>query len=336
MTEDPDGTVPDGPAEDVTAAFVGHRELLFSIVYNLLGSVADTEDVLQETWLSWARRSAGPAEPVERPRPYLVRIAVNHALARQATISRRRETYIGPWLPDPIVTSDVPDAAGPARPAGLAGPAGPAGFGDVAGLVDVADGADAVQRAESVSLALMVVLETLTPLERAVFVLHEVFGYAHPEIAGILDRSPSAVRQLAHRAREHVQARRPRYRSDPRLRREVTERFLTAVRGGDLQALLRILAPDVVLWADGGGKARAAGLRPLHGRERVARVIAASSRRGIAGFNVRYRGVNGDPSVLLFSGDAPFAVIVLELTPDRGQVSGVYAVTNPDKLTRVH
>ncbi|WP_309240108.1 sigma factor-like helix-turn-helix DNA-binding protein [Actinomadura sp. J1-007] len=205
--------------------------------------------------------------------------------------------------------------------------------GDVA---DAADGADAVQRAESVSLALMVVLETLTPLERAVFVLHEVFGYAHPEIAGILDRSPSAVRQLAHRAREHVQARRPRYRSDPRLRREVTERFLTAVRGGDLQALLRILAPDVVLWADGGGKARAAGLRPLHGRERVARVIAASSRRGIAGFNVRYRGVNGDPSVLLFSGDAPFAVIVLELTPDRGQVSGVYAVTNPDKLTRVH
>ncbi len=185
-------------------------------------------------------------------------------------------------------------------------------------------------------MALLVVLETLTPLERAVFVLNEVFGYAHTEIAGILDRSPSAIRQLAHRAREHVHARRPRYQADPRVRRQVTERFLDAVVGGDLNALMEVLAPEVTLWADGGGKARAAGLRPVHGRDKVARlIIGDAARRPIPDLGVRHRRVNGDPSALLMSGDVVFAVIVLDLTPDGGQVRGVYAVTNPDKLARV-
>ncbi|MFI0452752.1 RNA polymerase sigma factor SigJ [Actinomadura sp. 6N118] len=292
----------DTPDDIATEAFVDHRELLFSIVYNLLGSVADTEDVLQETWLSWASRSRDGIDGIENPRAYLVRIAVNHALARQSSIRRRRETYIGPWLPEPLVTG----------------------------------AADHAERAESVSMALLVVLETLTPLERAVFVLHEVFGYPHTEIAGILGRSPAAVRQVAHRAREHVLARRPRYQADPNVQRQVTERFLHAIIGGDLEALLRVLAPDVTLWADGGGKAVAAGLRPLHGRDKIARlIIAISHRRPLANLNIRYRTVNGDPSALLFSGDAPFAVIVLDLTPDGEHVSGIYTVTNPDKLARL-
>jgi len=166
-----------------------------------------------------------------------------------------------------------------------------------------------------------VVLETLTPLERVVFVLNEVFGYPHTEIAAILDRTPAAVRQLAHRAREHVQARRPRYRADPGVRQQVTERFLAAVFGGDMDALLRLLAPDVTLWADGGGKAPAAGPRPLHGRALVARLLARRAGRRPGGMDVRFRRVNGDPSALLFSEDSPVACMVLELTPDRSAAS---------------
>jgi RNA polymerase sigma-70 factor (ECF subfamily) len=303
--------VPGSTPDAVTQVFVDHRELLFSIVYNMLGSVADTEDVLQETWLAWAPRDH---DGIENPRAYLVRIAVNAALARQAAISRRRETYVGPWLPEPLVgespnAHDTPEAR---------------------------DAAEPVLRAESVSIALMVVLETLTPLERAVFVLHEVFGYAHTEIAEILGRSPAAVRQLGHRAREHVQARRPRYRSDPQVRRKVTERFLAAAFGGDIDGLMEILAPDVTMWTDGGGKVRQSVLRPLHGREKVARFIAGVSAHAPEGMDVDYRTVNGDPSAVLFDADAPFAVMVLDLNSEGDLVSGVYAVTNPDKLSHIN
>jgi len=293
-------------ADTATRVFADHRELLFSVVYNLLGSVADTEDVLQDTWLSWESRSrSADADEIASPRAYLVRIAVNAALGRQAAISRRRETYVGPWLPEPMLTPDAEDA-------------------------------DPALRNESVSMALLVVLETLTPLERAVFVLHEVFGYAHTEIAEIVDRSPSAVRQLAHRAREHVHSRRPRYHADPRVQREATERFLAAALGGDIESLMKILAPDVTLWADSGGKGGGGSvLRPIYGRDNVARTIAGvATRRAPDNLDIRYRSVNGDPSAVLFSDDAPFAVMVLDLGPE-GEVSGVYAVINPDKLTHV-
>jgi RNA polymerase sigma-70 factor (ECF subfamily) len=322
MSETPPAAPLDAPAATATQEFVVHRELLFAVVYNLLGSVADTEDVLQETWLAWARAPGNQAprgERIEHPRAYLVRIAVRQALARQAALRRRRETYVGPWLPEPLVTA-LTDAPAP-------------------GAADAADAAEAAVRAEAVSVALLVVLETLTPLERAVFVLGEVFGYAHPEIATILGRRPAAIRQLAHRARAHVHARRPRYRTDPGLHRQVTERFAAAVSGGDLPALLRLLAPEVTLWADGGGKAPTAGPRPVHGRDRVARLLtrggAARAAEGLPRLGVRYRRVNGDPAVLLFAGDAPFGVVVLDLTPDGQQVSGIYAVTNPDKLARL-
>ncbi|WP_328979667.1 RNA polymerase sigma factor SigJ [Streptomyces canus] len=293
--------VPD--TEEATGVFVEHRELLFGVVYNMLGSVTDTEDVLQDTWLSWSRRGAGG---IDNPRAYLVRIAVNHALQRRAVVNRRRETYVGPWLPEPLVT-------------------------------DEASADDPALRTESVSLAMLVVLESLSPLERAVFVLHEVFGYAHPEIAEIIDRTPAAVRQLAHRARAHVHARRPLYEAHPRVRREATERFVRAALGGDIAELMEVLAPDVTVWTDGGGMRKQA-LRPVHGREKAARLLNGYAKRGGAGalgLELRYRRVNGDDAAVLFEHDSPYAVIVLDLTPEGDRVANLFVVTNPDKLTHV-
>jgi RNA polymerase sigma factor (sigma-70 family) len=283
---------------DPTEVFVGYRELLFSVVYRMLGSVADTEDVLQETWLAWVSRSG---DPVENPRAYLVRIAVNEAISRRAAISRRKETYVGQWLPEPLVE----------------------------------DEGDPAVRGETYSMAMMVVLETLTPLERAVFVLHEVFGYAHTEIAEILDRSPTAVRQLAHRAREHVHARRPRYRADPEVRREVTRRFLEAAVGGDIEALLRVLAPDVTLWTDGGGKGPAWSTQPVHGRDQVAELFVAIHPNLPAGLDIRLARVGDDAAAVLIADGSPVAVYVLDVTPTGDQVSRIYSITNPDKLSRI-
>ncbi|MEU0409627.1 RNA polymerase sigma factor SigJ [Streptomyces griseorubiginosus] len=294
--------IPVPGTEDPTGVFVEHRELLFGVVYNMLGSVTDTEDVLQDTWLSWSRRGAGG---VDNPRAYLVRIAVNHALKRRAVVNRRRETYVGPWLPEPLVTEET-------------------------GTDDPA------LRTESVSLAMLVVLESLSPLERAVFVLHEVFGYAHTEIAEIIDRTPAAVRQLAHRARDHVHARRPLYEAHPRVRREATERFVRAAVGGDIAELMEVLAPDVTVWTDGGGMRKQA-LRPVHGRDKAARLLNGYAKRGGAHLDLelRYRRVNGDDAAVLFERDAPYAVIVLDLTPEGDRVSNLFVVTNPDKLTHV-
>jgi RNA polymerase sigma-70 factor (ECF subfamily) len=281
-----------------TTSFAEHRELLFSVVYNLLGTVTDTEDVLQDTWLAWA---ASGREEVANPRAYLLRIAVNQALSRLRRVRRSREAYVGPWLPEPLITG--------------------------------ADAADSAERAEAVSLAMLVVLETLTPLERTVFVLHEAFGYDHPEIAAILGRSPAAVRQLAHRAREHVQARRPRYQPDPGARRAATERFLAAAIGGDLHALLDVLAPDVTLWTDAGGKLRAAR-RVIQGRDKVARLLlAAVTKDLLADLTIRYAEVNGGPAALLFAGGELFGILVVDPSEQGDRVRAIYGVVNPDKLT---
>lgn len=221
-------------------------------------------------------------------------------------VNRRRETYVGPWLPEPLVT-------------------------------DGASADDPALRTESVSLAMLVVLESLSPLERAVFVLHEVFGYAHTEIAEIIDRTPAAVRQLAHRARAHVHARRPLYEAHPRVRREATERFVRAALGEDIAELMEVLAPDVTVWTDGGGMRKQA-LRPVHGREKAARLLNGYAKRGGAqalGLEVRYRRVNGDDAAVLFDHDSPYAVIVLDLTPEGDRVSNLFVVTNPDKLAHV-
>src|SRR5215213_9800855 len=192
--------------------FVTHRSLLFTVAYELLGSAADAEDVLQESWLRWADVAK---EQVRDPRAYLVRIVTRQALNQLRTVSRRRESYVGEWLPEPLLTS--PDVA------------------------------DDVELAESVSIAMLTVLETLGPTERAVFVLREVFDVPYDEIAVAVDKSPAAVRQIAHRAREHVAARRPRVVVSRAEQQQVVQRFLDALTGGDLQGLMDVLAPDVVV-----------------------------------------------------------------------------------------
>ncbi|MBB5787071.1 RNA polymerase sigma-70 factor [Jiangella mangrovi] len=278
----------------VVDPFQRHRGLLFTVAYELLGSVADAEDVVQDTWLRW---SADDRDDVLEPKAYLVRIATRLALNRLRTLRTRRETYVGPWLPEPLLTG--PDAARP------------------------------VEVAEDVSMAMLVVLETLTPIERAVFVLREVFGFPYAEIATSLERSEASVRQVAHRAREHVQARRPRFDTDPGQRAEVTERFLRACFEGDLTALLEVLAPDVVMTNDGGGKARAA-LRPVVGADRVARFILGIRDRGeLTGFRFEAVELNGQLGFVGWLGDQVAVAAIVE-TAD-GRVTRLLSFQNPDR-----
>jgi RNA polymerase sigma-70 factor (ECF subfamily) len=287
---------------DALPVFDRHRRLLFTVAYEMLGSVADAEDAVQDTWLRWSQ--ADRSDVVDE-RAYLVRITTRLALDRLRSARAQRETYVGPWLPEPLL-ADV-------------APAGP-------------DPADAAEIGEQVSLALLVVLETLSPVERAVFVLREVFGMPYAEVAGVLDRSEAAVRQLGHRARSHVEARRPRFGTDRRVQREVTERFLAACAGGDVEALLAALAPDVVLVTDGGGRAKAA-LRPIVGAEKVARFLVATTAQGLAtpGLHVEVAEVNGAPGVVAWVGGAPYMTISLVLVD--GLVEQVLVVRNPEKLT---
>jgi RNA polymerase sigma-70 factor (ECF subfamily) len=293
------------PAADAGTAFDEHRRVLFAVAYQLLGSVADAEDTVQDTWLRW---SSADRDDVVDVRAYLVRIASRLALNRLRAAQVRREVYVGPWLPEPMLTG--PDD-------------GPATIGH--------DPAVTAEIGVDVSLALLVVLETLSPAERAVFVLREVFGMSHAEVAAALDRSESAVRQLAHRAREHVQARRPRFSTDRRTTREVTEQFLTACGTGDVAALMAALSPDVVLISDAGGKARAAR-RPITGAAKVARFLAAVGPEGTADPSARWELVelNGLPGVVGWSGSQP--MLAASLVVVDGRVEQVLIMMNPDKL----
>ncbi len=278
MTEDP---------------FIAHRSLLFTVAYQLLGSAADAEDVLQESWLRWA--GADRAQ-VRDPRAYLIRIVTRQALNRLRALSRRREDYVGEWLPEPLLTS--PDVA------------------------------EDVELAESVSIAMLTVLETLGPAERAVFVLREVFGMPYGEIAGAIGKPAGTVRQIARRAREHVAARRPRVRVSRAEQQAVTERFLAALRTGQLQELMEVMAPDVVLIADGGGAAAAAPA-PVHGAELVAALLARGDR---AGYEATTVWLNGAPAARIASNGRLAAV---SLVVENGRVTRIYAIANPRKLTRL-
>ncbi|MDT7580696.1 MAG: hypothetical protein QOK35_1960 [Pseudonocardiales bacterium] len=280
-------------------AFTANRSLLVGVAYRLLGSVGDAEDVVQEAWLRWARVDT---DTVADPTGFLVRTVSRLALDRLRRVASRRETYVGPWLPEPVLTEGA-----------------------------TGDPAAEAERAASVSLAMLVVLETLTPLERTVFVLHEAFAYSYTEIGEILDRSPATVRQLAHRAREHVAARRPRFAADPVARRTATERFLHATLSGDLAALMDLLAPDAALWADGGGKFKAP-LRPIHGADKIARFFVAIGAEALApGQAVEITDVNGGPAAVLVGPAGPVAVLQVDLDED-GHVTDVRMMGNPDKL----
>ncbi|SEG63271.1 RNA polymerase sigma-70 factor, ECF subfamily [Actinacidiphila yanglinensis] len=295
-----DGDTGSGP-DDALGSFTRDRGLLFATAYRMLGSVADAEDVLQDAWLKWA---AADRARVERPTAYLVRTVTNLCLNRLTSARATRETYVGPWLPEPLLT-------------GLASP----------------DAAEHAERADSVSMAMLVVLESLSPLERAVFVLHDAFGYGYAEIAGFLDRTEPAVRQTAHRARGHVQAGRARYATedvDLAARRELTERFLAASAGGDLNALMELLAPDVTAWSDGGGKVTAA-TRPLHRPEPVARwVLGVLAKPQVAGITAEPAGINGRPGVLFTFGGRPAGALTFEVAG--GLIAELRFQVNPDKL----
>ncbi|ATL68121.1 RNA polymerase sigma-70 factor [Nocardia terpenica] len=280
-------------------AFDQLRPLLFTIAYEILGSAADAEDVLQDSYLRW--RDVDPGQ-VEYPKGYLVQVVTRQALNQLRSVRRRREDYIGNWLPEPIRTEQ--------------------------------DASHDVLLAESVSMAMMLVLETLGPTERAVFVLSEVFGHSLVEIAGMIGKSETAVRQIAHRAREHVQARRKRFQPDTDTSRAVIDRFLLAARTGDVGTLLDVLAPDVVQISDGGGRVTAAR-RPILGAEQVARYLLGLARNMMADMTVEFGSCNALPALLIRSAaDGQLdTVLMIEMTGER--ITGLYAVRNPDKLRTI-
>ncbi|MFJ9377958.1 RNA polymerase sigma-70 factor [Streptomyces sp. NPDC101455] len=282
-----------------TDAFEEHRPVLMGVAYRMLGRVADAEDVVQDAWLRW---SAADRTEVREPRAYLMRVTTRLAIDRLRQVKARGEAYVGPWLPEPYVTE----------------------FGDT-----VPDTAERAVLADSVSLAVLVVLESLSPLERAVFVLREAFGYPYADIAAMLDRGEPAVRQLAGRARKHVDERRPRYEVDPAQRRDLTERFLAAAAEGDLAGLMKMLAPDVRLIGDSGGKSKAP-LRILETADNVGRFLVAVAGKGIPEMSFRFLELNGGPAVLILSGDTPDSVFQVDVSA--GRIRSVYIVRNPDKL----
>ncbi|GHE02647.1 RNA polymerase sigma factor SigJ [Streptomyces alanosinicus] len=286
-------------ADTATDVFEEHRPLLTGVAYRMLGRVADAEDVVQDAWLRWSRADR---TAVREPRAYLVRITTRLAIDRLRQAQARSETYVGPWLPEPYLTE----------------------FGDLA-----PDTADRAVLADSVSLAVLVVLESLSPLERAVFVLREAFGYPFAEIAALLDRGEAAVRQLAGRARRHVDERRPRYEVDPVRRRELTERFLAAAAEGDLDGLVSLLAPDVRLVSDSNGKASAA-LRIVHTADKVARFLIGVTRKLPPALSLRPLETNAGPAVLILSDGKPDSLFQLDVVD--GHVTTVYVVRNPDKM----
>lgn len=293
MTKSPDS------AADI---FQCYRDLLFAVAYRMLGTVADAEDAVQDTWIRW---SSAPRDDVAEPKAYLVRIVTNTALDRLRLAKARRESYVGPWLPEPLLTG--PDLA------------------------------DRAELAESVSVAMLVVLESLTPEERAVFLLREVFGFRYGEIAEALGRSEAGVRQLAHRAREHVQARRPRFEVDSDQQREVTERFLAAATGGDLNELMAVLAPDVVMVSDGGGKAQAAR-QPIVGAAKVARFLQGISGRPYMGIEpgdiaIETVAINGSTGLLVTARGRVIGVATVVMAGD--MITAIQLVANPDKLRAI-
>ena len=281
MTEDP---------------FVTHRRLLFTVAYEILGSVSDAEDVVQETWLRW---SGVDQDEVRDPRAYLVQVVTRQALNRLRSRARRREEYVGEWLPEPVLTS--PDVA------------------------------EDVVLAESVSMAMLTVLETLNPTERAVFVLREVFDVPYDEIAAAIEKSPDAVRQIAHRARRHVGARRPRIEVRHNEQRRVVERFITAAKSGDLYGLMEVLAPDVVMVTDSGGLVPAVRL-PVEGAEKVATLLTRFADVPES-FAVSTVWLNGAAAVRI-DRDGQLDTAVSLVVADELIVS-IYAVRNPQKLKGV-
>ncbi len=279
--------------------FTHLRPLLFTIVYEILGSATESDDVLQDSYLRWAQVDLAT---VRDTKSYLAQLVTRQALNALRADARRREEYVGPWLPEPL-------------------------------LLDEQDPSADMVLAESVSMAMLVVLETLGPDERAVFVLREVFGFDYDEIASAVGKSAAAARQIAHRAREHVQARRKRFEPvDPRLGAQITAQFLATAANGDVEALMSMLAPDVAWIADSGGKVSAAR-RPVVGARKVATALVGLGRKGVPDMRIELATYNGAPAAVVFSGEKIDLVITAEFTD--GLISTLYAIRNPEKLATV-
>nr|WP_205266778.1 RNA polymerase sigma-70 factor [Mycolicibacterium sphagni] len=294
-----------GGADAVTATdehadrFTLLRPLLFTIAYEILGSATEADDVLQDSYLRWATVDL---DAVRDTKAYLAQLVTRQALNTLRSQARRREDYVGPWLPEPL-------------------------------LLDERDAADDVVLAESVSMAMLVVLETLTPDERAVFVLREVFGFSHDEIADAVGKSTAAVRQMAHRAREHVHSRRRRFEPvDPQQSEQITMQFLMAAATGDLDGLMGMLAPDVVFTSDSDGKASAAR-RPVLGPAKVARLIIGLFRQATPEYRIDVANYNGAPALVVYHGEVAESVMTIEVTD--GTITNFYAMRNPEKLAAV-
>jgi RNA polymerase sigma-70 factor (ECF subfamily) len=285
---------------EATQVFEEHRTTLIGAAYRILGSRTDAEDVVQEAWIRW---SGVDHDTIEQPRAFLLTVTTRLALNRLRQLASRKESYVGPWLPEPVASD-------------------PHG-----------DGEAAAQLADEVSMAMLIVLESLSPLERAAFVLTEVFGMSAPEVAGALDRSPAAVRQLVHRARSHVEARQPRQVVSEDRHREITERFMAAARGGDITALIEVLSPDVVLVTDGGG-IRQAALRPIHGADKVLRWLAGTlGKPETALMDFELRLVNGELAIVATNPDGIDGVIFVTVEDDR--ITALHGIRNPEKLGAV-
>lgn len=276
--------------------FDEHRRLLFGIAYRMLGSAMDAEDLVQETFLRWRQVSD---ENIQSPKAYLTTIITRLCLDRLRSAQTQREQYVGPWLPEPVVTTEE------------------------------ADMTETLELAESVSMAFLVVLETMAPIERAVFLLREVFGYEYAEIAQIVGKSETNCRQIASRAKQHVADKRPRFGATREQQEQVTARFVQACTNGDVQALLATLAPDVVMYGDGGGKVIAAR-EPIYGADHTALALLGLLRKLPPDSRLELAQINGQPGIMVYLDGKLFQVTVLDIVGDR--IERVYGVLNPDKL----
>src|SRR3954454_15911230 len=288
-----------------TETYESLRPLLFSIAYRMVGSVTEAEDIVQEAYLRHHRAVHEGDTEVQAPKAWLSAVTTRLAIDHLRSARVRRETYVGPWLPEPLLTDPAPDPS------------------------------EQVELSDSLSIAFLTVLESLSPVERAVYLLREVFGYGYDEIAAVVDRSEENCRQLLTRARRHIEAHRPRFAVPPEHQEELTERFMAAVQTGDDDALVAMLAEDAVAYTDGGGKVRAAP-RPIAGREKVARFLTVTARRGaeLTPFTVHTATVNGRPGRVMVD-EQGGAIGVLELDIDGDRIRSVNVVSNPDKLARV-
>jgi RNA polymerase sigma-70 factor, ECF subfamily len=284
---------------DKTAIFDEYRALLFSIAYRMLGSVMDAEDMVQETFVRWY---SATTDEVLSPKAYLSATITRLCIDYLKSARVKRESYVGAWLPEPLVTENMPDVA------------------------------STVEMAESLSLAFLRILEKLTPLERAVFLLRQVFDYDYSEIAEIVGKSPANCRQIVKRAQDHLKENRPRYDVTPEQRKDLTHKFLVACATGDMNGLVTMLSEDVIMYSDGGGKVSAA-LNPIYGADKVIRLMLGVSKKAPPGFNMHFAEINGEYSAVFYIGDKLYSVMNLEFAG--GKIKTIYQVLNPDKLQKV-